>query len=76
MVAVSLELSAREKISKVMEFPLLACEDQTGKIPARSRSGNNYLLVPRDCDENAILAEPTQNRKIKTLQKYTLKLLD
>ena len=49
---------------------------KTGKFLVQSRSGNNYLLLTYDYDENAILVDLIPNRKTKTLQEATLKLLD
>jgi hypothetical protein len=37
--------------------------DQTGKFPAFSSRGYNYILVLYDYDSNAILAEPIKSRK-------------
>ena len=34
--------------------------DDTGRFPARSRSGNKYLMVAYHCNTNAILVEPFQ----------------
>jgi hypothetical protein len=49
-------------------------EDQTGKIPCTSASGNNYVMVVYDYDSNAILLEPIRNRKGPTLVEAHTKL--
>ena len=41
--------------------------DLTGRFPVPSSSGNHYLLVVYDYDSNAILMQPTPNRKAESL---------
>jgi len=41
--------------------------DQTGKFPAPSSTGNNYIMVLYDHDSNAILTEPFKNRNADTI---------
>ncbi len=37
--------------------------DQTGQFPARSQSGNKYIMVLVKINSNAILVEPMKSRK-------------
>ena len=76
MVTVSLEQVVHEICSKVVDFSHLLCTDQTGKFPVQSRSGNKYLLMTCDCDENFMLSEPIPNRKTETLKEATLKMIE
>ena len=39
--------------------------DDTGRLPIRARSGNQYLMVAYHCDSNAILVAPLKTRKDK-----------
>ena len=45
--------------------------DDTGKFPALSRSGNQYIMVAYHCDSNDILAVPFTSKKYQhRLQAY------
>ncbi len=37
--------------------------DQTGKFPARSLSGNKYIMIIVDIDSNGILVDPMKSCK-------------
>ena len=39
--------------------------DDTGRLPIKARSGNQYLMVAYHCDSNAILVAPFKTRKDK-----------
>ena len=41
--------------------------DLTGRFPAQSSKGNNYILIVYDYDSNAILAEPLKNRSDQSI---------
>ena len=74
-VVVTPEPGVHEMYSKVIELPHLVCADQTRKFMVQSSTDNNYIMVLCNYDANAILVEPIPNRKTKTLQEATLKLL-
>ena len=39
--------------------------DDFGRLPIRSRSGNEYIMIAYHCDSNTILQAPFVNRKYK-----------
>ena len=39
--------------------------DDCGRLPIRSRSGNEYIMIAYHCDSNTILQAPFVNRKYK-----------
>ena len=39
--------------------------DDCGRLPIRSRSGNDYIMIEYHCDSNKILQSPFFNRKDK-----------
>ena len=54
--------------------------DNCGRLPIRSRSGNEYIIIAYHCDLNTILKSPFVNRKdkhiIRTYNSIMQKLAD
>ena len=42
--------------------------DLTGRFPFQSTKGNEYILIMKDYDSNAILAKPVKNRQAGVLK--------
>ena len=58
-----------ELCAKIIPLPRMMCTCQTGRVPVRSKSGNNNMVITYDYDANAMLAEPIPDLKSPSPQR-------
>jgi hypothetical protein len=60
--------------AQIVDITGQICSDQTGRFPATSSKGNQYIMIVYDYDSAAILAEPLKNRTGQELVRAYSKL--
>ncbi len=63
-------------ITSVNELTHTVFSDQTGRLPSKSRAGNQYIMILFHVDSNYTFAEPMKNRSDDKMQRAYLIVLN